>query len=190
MESIQHSISIIDLQPDNAAAIQQVAQLLIDGFAHSPGAWKEMETALAEVQESFGTDKISRIAINEEGQVLGWIAGYSAYDGNVWELHPLVVSVAHQGKGIGRKLVFDFEERVKERGALTITLGTDDEADQTTLSGVDLYPNVWEHIARIKNVGHHPYEFYQKLGYVIIGVIPDANGHGKPDILMAKSFQT
>jgi aminoglycoside 6'-N-acetyltransferase I len=34
----------------------------------------------------------------------------------------------------------------------------------------------------------HPYEFYQKLGYVIVGVIPDANGPGKPDILMAKSL--
>jgi aminoglycoside 6'-N-acetyltransferase I len=29
-------------------------------------------------------------------------------------------------------------------------------------------------------------KFYQKLGYVIVGVIPDANGPGKPDIMMAK----
>ena len=26
-----------------------------------------------------------------------------------------------------------------------------------------------------------------KIGYVIVGVIPDASGLGKPDILMAKS---
>jgi aminoglycoside 6'-N-acetyltransferase I len=50
------------------------------------------------------------------------------------------------------------------------------------------FPNVWEHIAHIRNVKHHPYEFYQKLGYVIVGVIPDANRPGKPDILMAKSL--
>ncbi len=190
MESTQHTITIIDLHPANEPAIQQVAQLLINGFAHSPGAWKDMEAALAEVHESFGPDKISRVAINEQKLVLGWIAGYSAYGGNVWELHPLVVNVAHQGQGIGRELVLDFEELVKERGALTITLGTDDEAYQTTLSGIDLYPNVWEHIANIRNLRQHPYEFYQKLGYVIIGVIPDANGPGKPDILMAKSIAT
>jgi aminoglycoside 6'-N-acetyltransferase I len=188
MESTQHTITIIDLHHDNTVAIQQVVRLLIDGFAHLPGAWKDMESALTEVHESFGPDNISRIAINEQKQIVGWIAGHSAYDGNVWELHPLVVSVAHQNQGIGRRLVLDFEEQVKRRGALTITLGTDDEANQTTLSGIDLYPNVWQHIADIKNLRHHPYEFYQKLGYVIIGVIPDANGPGKPDILMAKSI--
>ncbi|HEU5369349.1 MAG TPA: N-acetyltransferase, partial [Ktedonobacterales bacterium] len=81
----------------------------------------------------------------------------------------------------------DFEAQVRARGGLTITLGSDDEAGLTTLSGVNLYPNVWEHVARIQNPGRHPYEFYQKQGFVIIGVMPDANGLGKPDILMAKS---
>ncbi len=42
--------------------------------------------------------------------------------------------------------------------------------------------------AAIRNPGGHPYEFYQKLGYVIVGVVPDANGFGKPDIYMAKSL--
>jgi aminoglycoside 6'-N-acetyltransferase I len=27
---------------------------------------------------------------------------------------------------------------------------------------------------------------YQKCGFLIVGVMPDANGPGKPDILMAK----
>ena len=29
-------------------------------------------------------------------------------------------------------------------------------------------------------------EFYRKLGYAIIGVVPDANGRGRPDIYMSK----
>jgi hypothetical protein len=34
MESTQHTLIIIDLFPDNEAAIRQVAKLLIDGFVH------------------------------------------------------------------------------------------------------------------------------------------------------------
>ncbi len=44
------------------------------------------------------------------------------------------------------------------------------------------------HVTHIKNLKRHPYEFYQKLGYVIVVLVPDANGLGKPDILMAKSI--
>jgi aminoglycoside 6'-N-acetyltransferase I len=179
---------IVDLVSTNESAIQQVAALLVEGFATNwPNAWPEMESALLEVRESFGTDRISRIAVDEDGTVLGWIGGISQYRGHVWELHPLVVRVNQQGKGIGRSLVADLEDRVKERGGLTITLGTDDENDQTSLSGIDLFHNVWEYVARIRNLKQHPYEFYQKQGFVIIGVMPDANGLGKPDILMAKS---
>ena len=180
-------MKIIDLQANDEVAIRQVATLLVEGFKeHWPDAWPDLESALQEVHESFEPDRISRIAIDESETVLGWIGGIRQYDGNVWELHPLVVKPGYQRQGIGRALVTDLEERVRERGGLTLWLGTDDEDGMTTLAGVNLYPNVWEHVAQIKNLRGHPYEFYQKLGFVIVGVMPDANGPGKPDIYMAK----
>jgi aminoglycoside 6'-N-acetyltransferase I len=78
------------------------------------------------------------------------------------------------------------EEQVRVRGGLTITLGTDDVDNMTSLSGEDLYENLWEKVREIQNLKNHPYEFYQKMGYIITGVMPDANGIGKPDILMSK----
>jgi len=180
---------IVDLHADDESAIHQVAALLVEGFAVNwPEAWPDLESAVEEVRESFAAGRISRIAQDSDGTVLGWVGGISQYRGRVWELHPLVVRVSQQGQGIGRRLVADLEERVKERGGLTITLGTDDETQQTSLAGIDLFPHVWDHLAHLKNLKHHPYEFYQKLGYVIVGVIPDANGLGKPDLLMAKSL--
>ncbi|MBD2068277.1 GNAT family N-acetyltransferase [Leptolyngbya sp. FACHB-671] len=182
-------MEIIDLQPDAEEAIAQTATLLIEGFRqHWKTAWTDLDSALTEVRESFGEDRISRIAVDQSGKVLGWIGGIEQYDGKVWELHPLVVDAAYQGQGIGRSLVTDLAERAKERGGLTLWVGTDDEDDMTTLAGVNLYPNVLDHIARIQNLKGHPYEFYQECGFVIMGVVPDANGLGKPDILMAKSL--
>ena len=180
-------MQIIDLLPDNKKAIHQAAGLLVRGFReHWPDAWPDMDAAMNEVQESLSADRINRIAIDDNGKVLGWIGGIRQYRGRVWELHPLVVSPEHQKTGIGRALVADLEERVRERGGITIRLGTDDEDNMTSLAGVDLYPDVYNHIAKIRNMKGHPYEFYQKLGFVIVGVTPDANGPGKPDILMAK----
>jgi aminoglycoside 6'-N-acetyltransferase I len=179
--------SIADLVPGDEEAVRQAAKHLVEGFRNDwPEAWPDMDAALREVRESFGEDRISRVALDRSGEVLGWIGGIPSYNGNVWELHPLVVRPDLQRKGIGSALVADLEERVRERGALTLWLGSDDDTGMTTLSGVDLYPNVLEHLANIESPRGHPYEFYQKLGFSIIGAMPDANGPGKPDIYMAK----
>jgi aminoglycoside 6'-N-acetyltransferase I len=79
----------------------------------------------------------------------------------------------------------DFEDQVALRGGITITLGTDDEYYQTNLSNKDLYNDVPSAIKNFQS-SEHPADFYKKLNYSIVGVIPDANGIGKPDILMAK----
>lgn len=126
------------------------------------------------------------MAIDDDGTVVGWIGGISQYEGNVWEVHPLVVHPDHRGEGIGRALVSDLEDQVRQRGGITLSVGTDDQNDMTTLSGVDLYPDVLGHLARIENLRGHPYEFYRRVGFVIVGVMPDANRFGKPDIHMAK----
>jgi aminoglycoside 6'-N-acetyltransferase I len=180
-------VQIIDFPTDDEETIRQVARLLVEGFReHWPSAWPDIDSALREVRESFRPDRISRIATDDDGTVLGWIGAIREYRGDAWELHPLVVDADHQRRGIGRALVADLESQVSRRGGITIFLGTDDEDNMTSLAKVDLYPDVFQHIANIKNVRGHPYEFYQRLGYVIVGVIPDANGLGKPDIIMAK----
>lgn len=176
--------SICDL---DGKVIRQAAELLFEGFREDwPEAWPDMDAALREVHEALGEGRLARVALDGSGAVLGWIGGIPSYGTKVWELHPLVVRPELQRRGIGRALVADLEERVVERGGLTLWLGTDDESGMTSLSGVDLYPNVLEHLANIRNLRGHPYDFYQRLGFSIVGVMPDANGPGKPDIYMAK----
>ena len=180
-------MKIVSLFPDNDSLIQQAAQLLVDAFReHWPDAWPTLQEALEEVQEMLEQERICRVAVDQEENLLGIIGGIPGYDGNVWELHPLAVQLSIQGQGIGRALVADFEEQVRVKGGLTITLGSDDEDGMTSLANVDLYENLWGKIRDIRNLKNHPFAFYQKMGYVIIGVVPDANGRGKPDILMGK----
>ncbi len=169
-------------------ALHQAAELLVAGFAeHWPDAWPNLDAARLTVRESLLPDRIARVAIGDNGDVLGWAAAEPLYNGNVWELTVLVVQPSLQRQGIGRALIEDMEERVRERGGLTIWLGSDDEDDMTSLAGVDLYPDPLAHLAAIRNYKGHPYEFYRKVGFSIAGVLPDANGSGKPDIFLAKS---
>ena len=123
----------------------------------------------------------------EDGALLGWIGGLPEYDGRVWELHPIVVRPDRRRRGLGRSLVMAFEAEAGARGAFTVTLGTDDDSGMTSLADVDLFADIPRHIAELKDLGRgHPFLFYRKLGFAVTGVMPDANGPGRPDIYMSK----
>jgi aminoglycoside 6'-N-acetyltransferase I len=52
---------------------------------------------------------------------------------------------------------------------------------------VDLYADVPGAIRDLAVLrGEHPGEFYRRLGFRVVGLMPDANGPGKPDIFFAK----
>lgn len=178
------NLQITQLIPAMTTAAEQAALILHQVFAPQ-GSWETLVEAVEEVQEMLVPERMVWVAMIEE-EVIGWIGGVPQYDGNVWELHPLVVKPTWQRQGIGTRLVRHFEEQVQVRGGLTIVLNSDDKHNQTSLAGVDRYDNLWEQIRAIRNLNRHPYEFYQKLGYTIIGVVPDAAGRGKPDIMMGK----
>ena len=168
------------LNKADTSRIREAADLLREAFPHSYSdcAEEEMERCLEE-------GRVALVAV-DDGHVVGFIGAIPQYGDTGWELHPLVVRATRQGEGIGTRLIHALEEAVAQRGAVTVYLGSDDEFDKTSLSGTDLYDDLFGKIASIRNPGRHPFEFYQKVGYRIVGVIPDANGIGKPDIWMAK----
>lgn len=93
----------------------------------------------------------------------------------------------NRGLGIGKTLVAALEDRLPGLGALILYLGTDDDGETagTSAWGIDLFPDPLSHAANLEVIDH-PAAFYRQLGYSVVGLIPDANGPGKPDILMAK----
>lgn len=174
----------IDLAAQPTQVRRDAARLLVDEFTE-PSGWTDLASAEAELERIIA-EGFARAVVDGE-RVLGWIGGLPEYSGRVWELHPLVVRRTDRRRGIGRALVTAFEEEVSARGALTVMLGTDDDAGMTSLSWVDLYDDLPAHVAQVRDLGRwHPFLFYRMLGYVVSGVVPDANGRGRPDILMAK----
>ena len=177
--------TIEDLTAADAARIEGTALVLHETFAPL-GAWTTMEEAREEVGFSLDPDRVSRIAVADDDTVLGWIGGIRQYDGLVWELHPLVVSERHRRHGIGGALVRDLEAIVGARGGVTLWAGADDMAGETSLGDIDLFSSLPAAFSDVRSHGGHPLPFYRRLGFQVIGVMPDANGPGRPDIFLGK----
>ena len=177
----------VDLAEQPEDLKQQAGTLLAEAFPHDRG-WPDAQSGRNEIDWILGQGGFVRAMVND-GALLGWVGGLPEYRGLVWELHPIVVQASHRRRGIGRQLVEAFEAAARERGGLTATLGTDDHFFETSLGGVDLYADVPGRVAGLRDLGkEHPFLFYRKLGYVVTGVMPDANGRGRPDIYMSKAL--
>jgi aminoglycoside 6'-N-acetyltransferase I len=167
---------------DDTEAIGQATALLVEAFPH----WlPTLEMAREEVAQALGPDRICLVA-RAEDEILGWVGAIPGYS-HAWELHPLVVRADVRRMGVGASLVAALEERVRAAGALTLHLGTDDDGPTpgTSAGGVELFPDVLSHAANLRVIDH-PAGFYLRMGFEVVGLIPDANGPGKPDVLMAK----
>ena len=165
---------------------EDAARILHDVLKYSK------HNATQETRRMMSSNRIALAAIadiDDQLHVVGIIGAIPQYGVTGWELHPLAVSRQHQRHGIGRLLVETLEVEVAARGCVTLYLGSDDEDGTTSLYGTDLYDDTFNKIMNIENIDYHPYEFYEKMGYKIVGVIPDANGIGKPDIWMAKHIK-
>jgi aminoglycoside 6'-N-acetyltransferase I len=180
-------IRIETLEQARSAWIREAAELLQRGFSgHGWDYVPDLPAAMTEVSELLNDAASIFVAVCEPDRIVGLIGGKSGYDGHVWELHPLVVDPAFRRRGIGRMLVEHLEQHAAKAGASTLWLGSDDESELTTLGGLDLYPDPLEHLGKLQDLRGHPFPFYRKCGFSVVGVLPDANGPGKPDIFMAK----
>jgi aminoglycoside 6'-N-acetyltransferase I len=177
------TLRIVDFADLAPAQRVEAARVLANAFSDRPEAF-DGEFG-PEVDTFFENPDRAAIAALDGERVVGWIGRIATYS-HAWELHPLVVDPAHQRRGIGARLCAELEARVKAAGVLTLYLGTDDEFGGTNLYGADLFPGVAGKIAGVRETKGHPFAFYRKQGYEIVGLIPDANGPGKPDIFMAK----
>ncbi len=192
-----------DGRPANPRWVEEAAGILVTCFP-MPEGYPTPAEATAEMDELLANAACLLVAVEAGepgavaapgaapagGQVVGLVGALPQYRGHAWELHPLAVHPDHRGRGLGRALVAALEAEAARAGISVIYLGTDDTEGRTNLGGADLFPGVLARAAAIANRGvdrpPHPFSFYQRVGFEVVGLIPDANGFGKPDIIMAK----
>jgi aminoglycoside 6'-N-acetyltransferase I len=180
------TVTIVDFGGLTQAQRATAARVLKQALAHLPSGYQQPGEAEAEVALRHGDAEWLGYAALDGERLVGWIGAIRSYS-HAWELHPLAVDPESQRRGIGSALLATLEARAVAEGVLTLYLGSDDDYGGTSLFGRDLYPDVLGHAAAVEVTGRgHAIGFYRRHGYQVIGLLPDANGPGRPDIFLAK----
>jgi aminoglycoside 6'-N-acetyltransferase I len=181
-------MKIVDFPETDKLTLEKLIQLTWEaGKQHNPFWLPTTKDAKDEVHEALSSSKICRVLMDGE-LPLGWGAivpqGYG-----VWELHPLVIDPAYHRKGYGKYLVGELEKLAVAAGATTMVLSTADAIGATTIGGIGLYDDPLGRLTKIDvtNAGEgHAFQFWRKVGYSLVGVLPDAEGRGVPSIQFSK----
>lgn len=170
---------------------RQAAAVLHDAYADlQPPPWPTPTEALAEVHEALAADRVALVAL-EGDRLLGWVGGApTGYGRLTWELHPLAVDPGARGRGVGSALLHDLLIALDEREVGTVLASCPDTDHTTSIGGVDLFPRVLDHLhalgdRRTPEGRRHPRGFLQRFAFEVVGVVPDATGPGRHDILLA-----
>ena len=179
-------MKIVDFASVTRSQCAEAAHVLREALAKLPSGYHGPGEAEAEVELRAAEKEWLGFAALDEGRLVGWIGAIRTYE-HGWELHPLVVAPDRQRKGIGSALMAALEARARRDGVLTLFLGSDDDYGGTTLFGRDLWPDVVGQVETIETTSRgHALSFYRRHGYQLVGLLPDVNGRGRPDILLAK----
>lgn len=178
-------MKFIELKKLSNTQINQCAKLLNEELSNG---WETVNEAMIEIEDLLKSDGYFYALILDE-ILLGWGGILPSYHGNVYEIHPMVIKSSFQNKGYGGLLIKHLEDKARSLGGLTIYAASDDEFDdrKSSLRDVDGYNEIYDKMKTFDPL-NHPARFYMKNGYQLIGIMPDANGIGKHDLILGKKL--
>lgn len=174
----------IDLSSDSTIR-DAAAEILVNAFRGISPSWPTHATAYDTFHELATADALLIGAFLDQ-QLVGFIGAVPQYGGTAWELHPLAVAPQHARNGIGTALLQHLCQQLQDHGAATVFVWCDDESAATSLGGSNVYPAPLDALATLVSGPRHAGGFYLKNDFCLTGILPDANGFGKHDILYAR----
>ena len=169
---------------DHPPSVDAAADILVAAFDDRSPAWRTISAAHATITDFAEGEHIAFGAFAGTSLV-GWIGATPRYNGNVWEIELIAVMPNWQRFGIGTALVQILIPAVRHAGCQTLCVWCDAESNSTSVGGINLYPHPLDALSRLISGPRHAGGFYEHIGFVRCGILPDANGPGKPDILYA-----
>lgn len=171
------------LSQEDAALLRGVADLLVVAFA--PIYEGDVTRALADVVQ-FAPEDLSLIARDGDGQPIGWLRAEHFKRQASAEIKLVAVHPSRRRQRVGQTLVRAAEERMRAVGCVTMLATVGDTRGRTNLYGVDVTADAPRLLAAFHCHADHPAGFFLRVGYRLVGVLPDAYGPGKHDLTLAR----
>jgi len=181
---VHTSLYTVDpLGQEDAALLRGVADLLVIAF---PTIYAGNVTqALADVVQ-FAPEDRSLVARDSEGAPIGWVRMEHFKKQSSAEIKLVAVHPTRRRQGVGRTLVMASEERMRVIGCVTMLATVGDTRGRTNLYGMDVTEDAPRLLANFACHADHPAGFFLKIGYRLVGLLPDAYGPGKHDLTLAR----
>ena len=115
------------------------------------GCWTK-ETAGKRIHQVLGMDDSFSLILEEDNNVIGFAMGYfKQYDDIMgYTLEEIIIDHEHQNKGLGSFLLYELEERVKERGAACVELQAVNDEQHEHYYGKAGYHNAKNFVMKVK----------------------------------------
>ena len=181
------SLYTVDLLgQEDAALLRGVADLLVVGC---PSLYDgDLTQALADVVQ-FAPEDLSLVARDSEGTPIGWLHAEHFRGQASGEIKLVAVHPARRRQEVARTLVMAAEERMCATGCVTMLATVGDTRGRTSLYGIDVTEDAPGLLAAFHCHADHPAGFFLRIGYRLVGLLPDAYGPGKHDLTLARRIQ-
>lgn len=169
-------------------AIRNIAVLLQASFRALP--WQDEEETVRAVSEWFGQRR-AHVTAYDDGSLVGYATAAPMDGFDIWRMDWMAVAPEYRGRGLGVAVLRRLEQHAHSEGARTFltSVGDDGAMASTSLWGKNLFePDVLHHLGQLQELRPYALGFYRHAGYSVVGVLPDANGPGMPEILLARSL--